>query len=506
MKKILTLVMVLALVLSMGAFTAVAEDAENINYVSNPMMIPNGPVPVPANSTVYYSFSSQFFNGWVVSVMGASQVTLDGAECQPNMFGAHEVTLKATSMDDIVVGIVNNNAEDINVMVSVSQPLGSSIDMPVDLYDGENVVTVDGSNGPYYTRYMPSGNHGDLYIDIVGDSAEYEVGVIVGFDGTETTYTPDEDGAIAIDIPNVEQGVDVFVVFYTMAVEATVNVELELPPAGSELNPIWVNTPVDLTNILMMAPGEKVYMTLNTMTFDGVTVQIVAGEGVYAMLDDTRYDANDEGVIEIPVEVGEDVWSMKLVIVNESEEETVAITMAIPEIQDGDVAVELPEESMGYYAYYVAQADGTLTLTIKDATEGVEYDALMMNTTTEETVMLSESESTDTLSLEVSAGDIVIVAAAAMPDEETWATPALNATLTVAGPVAAPESSEEESSEPESSEEESSEPESSEEEDSAPATGDTENPDTGVASGVTVAMALLAVSGAFVALESKKRG
>ena len=504
MKKILTLVMVLALVLSMGAFTAVAEDAENINYVSNPMMIPNGPVPVPANSTVYYSFSSQFFNGWVVSVMGASQVTLDDAECQPNMFGAYEVTLKATSLNDIVVGIVNNNAEDINVMVSVSQPLGTSIDMPVDLYDGENVVIVDGSIVPYYTRYTPSAN-GELHIDIMGDSADYEVGVIVGFDGTETTYTPDEEGMIAVDL-TAESYIDVFVVFYAMTVEATVNVELELPPAGSEQNPMWVDTPVDLTNILMMAPGEKVYMNLSPMNFDGATVQIVTTEGVYATLNDVRYDANDEGVIEIPVEVGEDVWFLNLILTNDTEEETVAITMAIPEIQDGDVAVELPEESMGYYAYYVAQADGTLTLTIKDATEGVEYDALMMNTTTEETVMLSESESTDTLSLEVSAGDIVIVAAAAMPDEETWATPALNATLTVAGPVAAPESSEEESSEPESSEEESSEPESSEEEDSAPATGDTENPDTGVASGVTVAMALLAVSGAFVALESKKRG
>ncbi len=502
MKKILTLVMALALILSMGAFTAMAEDAENINYVSFPMMAPNGPVAVPANSTVYYSFSSQVFDGWTVSIMGASAVTLDGAECSPNMFGAYEVALKATSLNDIVLGIVNNDAEDITVMVSVSQPVGT-MDSPFELMDGENIVAIEEGTMEYHTFYMPT-NNGDLTVTISGIPADVVVDALLSTMEADVPFAADEEGNL-VAVAAVESYAENRVILktYGAPAELTVNVELELPPVGSELNPIKIGSLVELTGSDTLPAGEEMHFTIiNPMDFLGQTIKVEADEGIVITVNGEEYTPDENGEITMPT--GDDIWSLKLVVKNTGDADADFTFLSIPEIKDGDVAVELPEESLGYYAYYIPAADGTLTLTFKDATAA--FDALLINAATGDMLVLSESETADTLTMDVTAGDIMVIAVAAEMDEETWATPALNVTMTVAGPVVEEESSEPESSEPESSEPEASEPEASEPEASEPESSETEkNPETGVASGVGVAMALVAVAGAVMALESKKR-
>ena len=81
----------------------------------------------------------------------------------------------------------------------------------------------------------------------------------------------------------------------------------------------------------------------------------------------------------------------------------------------------------GYYYKWMANADGTLVLTCPTV-EGVAYDVNMLNMSTYAQVWLQDS--TDgTISLDVKAGDEVIIQVAAMPDD-AWNIPALQTALT----------------------------------------------------------------------------
>ncbi len=83
--------------------------------------------------------------------------------------------------------------------------------------------------------------------------------------------------------------------------------------------------------------------------------------------------------------------------------------------------------NQGYYYKWMANADGTLVLTCPTV-EGVAYDVNMTNMSTYAQVWLQDS--TDgTISLDVKAGDEVIIQVAVMPDD-AWNIPALQTALT----------------------------------------------------------------------------
>ena len=199
MKKILTLVMALALILSMGAFTAMAEDVAepdgteaNPYVASNPMMAPYS-LTVPAGTTVYYSFDSNFFGGQTMLVTGDwnTSVTVDGAPFNPNRIGVIEVVLAPRALS-MLVGFANSGEADVELTIEYKRPVGT-MDSPFELMDGENIVAIEEGTMEYYALYVPMSN-GDATITISGLPTDVAVEAALDMMGEITVFAADEEG------------------------------------------------------------------------------------------------------------------------------------------------------------------------------------------------------------------------------------------------------------------------------------------------------------------------
>ncbi len=91
------------------------------------------------------------------------------------------------------------------------------------------------------------------------------------------------------------------------------------------------------------------------------------------------------------------------------------------------IVVDLAEgNNQGYYYRWFTRTEGTLVFTCP-AIEGVEYDVILINTNSFAMAYLSDSNDR-TVSIEVAAGDQVIIQVVTLPDAE-WNYPALETTL-----------------------------------------------------------------------------
>ncbi len=537
MKKVLTLALALVLAVSMCTFSVLADDPaepdgslENPYLVSTPMMAPSME-EIPAGTTVYYSFSSMFFDGLTMEVYGMTEVTLDGVPyTAENELSPILVEMNATSLNDFLVGFTNGSEDVCYAMISYLQPVGT-MDNPYELTNGENTLSVDAGVADYYGVFVPEVN-GDLSLVFNSDDAAYAVEVIVGYDGTPTVYEFEDSDTITLDAFAVESWVPVFFTFYnaTMAFdayEANVVVNMEEAPLGSEENPIGVYDPEQLVgeNTIETA-GDSVYYNFS-MGFNGVDLVVTGNADTVVYMNGTAYEADENGVVTVPL-VMNDNWQLEVVVENGGDSALTYTMEALfslgsynnpQELFDGENEVEIPEGcESGYFAYYVVTEDGTLTITTEE-NEAL-GDVILNNPETWESAWMSDSILAGegyTVSMEVTAGQVIDVQVAVMPDEN-WNYPALNITLNVNDTEEESSTPEDESSstpEDESSsapeDESSSAPEdesSSVPEDESSSSVEDEStsiPDTGVIGGMGAGLVAVLVSGAFVLLQAKKR-
>ena len=450
---------------------AEGSSADNPIYVPMPGVITENPmVEIPANSTVYYAFIARAFNGWTLIVDGADAVSIGGVAVEPNMFGAFEGVMQAmgpaTMAPPIEVAISNTTDESKYSYLTLQAPVGMDKDSAFELAENETTeVVVDGSIVPYYSVYMPTVN-GDVTIEIVGDSADYEVDFLLNAndydDSNDVTdsLTPDADGKIVYEA-SVNSYEPIYVIIKCWSLTANVTCTMVEAPLGSERNPIQVYESAELESVTVAA-GESVYYSLG-WGFNGQEVKITCDEGVYVIYNGTRYDAVD-GVIELTT-VMNDNWQMFLTVVNEGTEEgTLSAEIVYPlgdynnpeEIVDGEVAVDT--EASEYYLTYTALNDGVLTVT-PDSIDTIS-DILLQNVTlsmkdeptTEDYENMSawmsdngeyddngnlviEEEKTF-VSIPVSKGDEIVVQLMGVMDYSTWTSLPIKVTLTVEGPEA----------------------------------------------------------------------
>ena len=381
MKKILAIALALVLVLSMG-MVALAEDPvlgsiENPNQVANPMQAPSM-VTVEAGQTVWYAYSSNFFNNYeLTTTQGLDAVIVDGEWFYPTMQlrGGIKASLTASAMM-IMVGFVNNTEEAVTVEVSYSEMApGATKDTAAELSEGtaEYIIEIQ----EFWFVYTSYEFDGALSIAIDADSDAYEVAAFDGYfaDMPVATAMPDADGKVELSL-NVETYSPVFVCVRLYApIACEVTTTLAVPELGSEANPIQIWSVEDLDD-LVIPQGASLYIALygfggNTLyTSDELTFE-VGGEdaGKAVELDADEYTT----VVKVTNVMDYDVtYAMWVEFPLGSEN--------CPEyIEYGEtVKVETSGENSYYYEYY-AYGDGTVTVKLDDIStiSGLE----VMNTT-----------------------------------------------------------------------------------------------------------------------------
>ncbi len=90
--------------------------------------------------------------------------------------------------------------------------------------------------------------------------------------------------------------------------------------------------------------------------------------------------------------------------------------------------------TLGYYYFYTAKEDGTISFWISEVTEGAQAEVMLINNTTYEQLNLTvdgvEDEFGDlVLAMDVSKGDEIMFQVSVLPDEETWEYPAADITV-----------------------------------------------------------------------------
>lgn len=457
MKKILSLVMVLILVFSLGSISVAAEadgSAENPWEVNTPMQMP-ATVTVAAGDTQWYAFNSNFFDGMTFqATYGLSEIVVDGVSCYPSpiLQGGIEFSLTATSLNPILVGFVNSGEEEVTVELSeAAAEVFGTPDLPVDLYEGDNTVilnedALDQTMGLFYTSFYPT--FAAEFTFTVTNVLEGATGI--GFENLYIVNAMDDsliasgndadgDGVITV-VTELESYSPIFVVVeYPDFLLPELNINIAGPVEGSAERPIEAYGEWGIEAPFTVPAGESLYVNLYYL--DGVTlyadgdVEVQIGEAV----------VGEDGIVL------EGFTVLAVLVNNGTEDAEVQLSVVYPEgtmqnpldIWLGDTEVEL-EEGEGYaYFEFTANVDGTLTVTPADAT--LLGNISLENTSTDEYEKKYAEMSpwgfdedfnyVQTLgtevSMEVSAGDVIYITVENLADEDTWEYPALSTSINV---------------------------------------------------------------------------
>ncbi len=382
MKKILSLVMVLVLVFSLGSITVAAEadgSAENPWQVANPMQMP-WTVTVAAGDTQWYAFDSNFFDGMTFqTTYGLSEIIVDGMSCYPSpmLQGGIEFSLAATSLNPIMVGFVNANEEEVTVDLSeaVAEVFGTP-DLPVELYEGDNTVLLneDALNqtmGMFYTAFYPTFAAEFTFtvtniLEGATDIGFENLYVVNAMDDSLIVSGNDADGdGVITVVTELESYSPIFVVIeYPFFPLPELNINIAGPVEGSAERPIEAYGEWGIEAPFTVPAGESLYV--NLCYLDGTTlyaegdVEVQIGEAV----------VGEDGIVL----EGETV--LAVLVNNGTEDAEVQLSVVYPEgtmqnpmnIDLGDTDVEFEDEQESVYFEYTANVDGVLTVTPADST------------------------------------------------------------------------------------------------------------------------------------------
>jgi len=427
MKKVLSLAMALMMLISMVCvFPVMAADsgsAENPIYVANPTKAP-GLITIPANGALYYQYKANVFSGWSVTAYGVTSVVVDGVVFDDaNLWGEIEASFNFTFMSPGIVAYVNDTDEAIDVMLTHNEPLGTESN-PDSLVDGINSLSIPANNPSYVADYIPFAN-GEYTFECT-QTEDF----IISIDVNGDSYTLDQNLTLELEsyIP---------VRFYISPIGITGEVDIFVvpPKAGTEQNPIWLDAD-EMDTIYSLEGTEPLYFNLDGfLSGNKLLVESKNGTALTIELDGMVYTAKD-GALYLDLDTTD--WVMSLVISQASDaanELYFSIEYAIGteqnpiELEDGDNAISIPEDSVYYYSY-TAEKDGLLVLTPADAAAFGLLDAGCEDAELNyHYAYLAEGASAVLMS--VSAGQTVIISACGVMDEDTWVNGPVDTTLNV---------------------------------------------------------------------------
>ena len=411
MKKALSLALALLMLMTMCVVPVMAAEpdgsAENPYYVANPMAAP-GFITIPANSTVYYQYKAAVFAGWEVGGYGLSAIIVDGVVYDtPDMWGEIYAPLNFTFMSPGVVGYVNDSAEDVEVMISHNEPLGTE-NNPDTLEDGENTFSIPANNPSYVADYMPTANGEYTF------ACEQTEDFIISVDVDGTTYTL--DGSLTLTLESY-----IPVRFYISPVGVTpdVTINVTAPKAGTEGNPHWLETDV----LYEINGTEPVYFQVDgSLSGNELLIESFNGVDLTVVLDGVEHTASC-GSLYLPLETTG--WAMELVISQAAESNnTVYFSVKYAEGKQenpidlalGDNEVSVPAGSDGYYYNYTVESDGLLVVT-PASVDGIGY-LDMANADYSSYTYLQEGASS--MMMPVTAGETILMNLIGAMDEETF--------------------------------------------------------------------------------------
>ncbi len=441
MKKLFAVAFALCLVISMAVITFAAEgdSAEEPKIVYGAEAF-GDTVTIPAKTAVYYNVYGVSGTELVVEGEGAlvvyDEVVYAGEDNVISVFVTAE-----WFMSPVAFAIINDSDVEATYSVSFNIPLGDYSNpqtLTTDdlMYFSTDLVAGDG-DGYYYT--WTSDYTGYLCVAAFGYDEEYnEVisDVIVMNENTYAqtglwSYNSDwEDVYAEPAVIKVNEGDVIRFNPVVMPDEnwdipaATVDVYAYLCQ-GNEEEFISLNY---LEYVANVGAGETV--TYGSYAISGMIVTIDAYDlaGLTVSNNGVDYtDEDDDGVISFVVEGGGMRMPSTITFTNANEYpgsydivfEYPVGDMSNPEALFGisEFTANIAEGDYdGYYYSWVVRADGKVTFSVANATEGVEYDIVLMNNNTWEMAWLSDS--TDgTVSLDVAAGDEITIQVVTFPDE-----------------------------------------------------------------------------------------
>jgi len=334
-------------------------------------------------------------------------------------------------------------------------PVGSR-ENPEAVFNPES-ITVDiaaGNNQGYYYSWY-SRNEGKLVLTAPAvEGVEYDV-ILTNMTTNAMAWLSDsEDGTVAIDVKAGDQVIIQVVVapdaeWNIAALQTTLTGEFVFP-VGTQMNPEAIFNPETIEVDIAAGNNQGYYYKWVSQGKGALTLTCPAVEGVeydviltnmngYAM---AWLSDSEDGTVAIDVKPGDEVI-IQVVAAPDAEWNYPALqttlagafeyavgTLENPEVvwDPTEIVVNLEEgNNQGYYySLYNRAAEGELSISVSEITEGAACDVILMNG--DAIAMLSESED-GTVKIAIKPGDNIIIQVVAIPAEGTFEYPAVEAKL-----------------------------------------------------------------------------
>ncbi|MBQ7088322.1 MAG: carbohydrate binding domain-containing protein [Clostridia bacterium] len=427
MKKVLSLAMAFLMLFSLcivPAVTAAADgSAENPYYVANPNVAP-GFITIPANGAVYYQYKAAVFGGWSVTGYGLTSIIVDGVVFDElNPWGEIEAPFNFKFMSPGIVAYVNDTAEEVQVMITHNEPLGTE-NNPDELIEGVNSLSIPANNPSYVADYIPTANG-----EYTFECAQTEDFIIsIDIDGTSYTLS----GSLTLEL---ESYIPVRFYISPIGVTGEVDITVIAPKAGTEQNPIWLSVD-EMEQSYVLEGTEPLYFNVDgSLSGNQLLIESKNGTALNIELDGTAYTA-DTGALYLDLDTND--WVISLVISQDADaanELYFSMQYALGTennpivLETGDNTIAIPENEVYYYSY-TTETDGLLVLTPADASGfgllDAAYEDAQMNYN-----YAYMAEGATSLLMVVPAGQTIIISACGVMDEETWVNGPVDTVLNV---------------------------------------------------------------------------
>ena len=432
MKRILSLLVVLALVLSMvpSVFAAAGDESEPIDLTVD--LAQEGDfqatVTVPAATTHY--FMSYGIAGMEMTINGGEATVCTGNPRTPYSWS-----------------ITNDGAEAAEYVIAVAYPLGALAN-PIILEELAWTFTeysqAAGSEGCYYTYTAPADGVLTLYFSTMPENYVCDIVAYNTTSSVQKSLLQDGVDNYGLELQLDVKANDVLQIQVLAAQDAEGNwyPAADLTwcgnfayPVGSEQNPVnleWVwNDAYSEASISVTVPaGQTVYYTGNAtmelLVDDVLTAQ--NEDGIFSLSNTTDADATYALVLKTPVGAYGNP----------------EVVETIPFEDSNSLAADL-----SYNYIWTAAEDMTLVFDVTDGanviidkrtySEGVEWPVTeqfaLAEPITDENYNYTGWDVQDELVIEVTAGQELFISVNALTDWATWTTPAIDYTLTISKPV-----------------------------------------------------------------------
>jgi len=356
--------------------------------------------------------------------------------------------------------ITNDGEADAEYVITVSYPVGTA-ENPETIWDLSeiNVAIAEGNNQGYYYSYYNRAATGTISLSVASatEGVEYDVILTNTVSGDMAWLSDSEDGTVQMavvpgDFVTIQVAVSPDADWNYPAADIVLNGEF-IYPVGTAENPetIW-----DLSEInVAIAEGNNqgyYYSYYNRAATGTISLSVAsATEGVeYDVIlintvsgDMAWLSDSEDGTVQMAVVPGDFVtiqvavspdadWNYPAADIVLNGEFIYPVGTAenpetIWDLSEINVAIAEGNNQGYYYSYYNRAATGTINLSVASATEGVEYDVILINTVSGDMAWLSDSED-GTVQMAVVPGDFVTIQVAVSPDAD-WNYPAADIVL-----------------------------------------------------------------------------